>query len=242
MKLPDKYIYQILVDDINIHIERKRLRNLHLYVYPPDGRVKITAPYTISEEKIRQFAGSRLSWIKKHQQKYLNRDSSPVPEYKSGETHYLWGEPFVLNVIPHNGKPRIVTRTGGSVDLYARENFTIAQRAAIIDNWYRENLLAELPELTGKWEKIIGVKADQWRVKKMKTRWGTCNREAKRIWLSLELARKPKKCLDYIIVHELVHFLERNHSAPFISYIDKYMPDWRSIKNEMNYPWKNQKE
>jgi predicted metal-dependent hydrolase len=233
---------QIIIDNIVITLERKRIRNLHLYVYPSDGRVKITAPCRISDAKIREFAVSKLSWIKKHQQKYLNLGSRPLLEYKSGETHYLWGEPYLLNLIHHNGQSKVVMRDGEYVDLYAAENFTIEQREKIIDRWYREKLLAELPALTEKWEKITGVKADHWRVKKMKTRWGTCNREAKRIWVSLELARKPKRCLEYIIVHELVHFYERNHTARFVYRMDKYMPFWREIKDEMNYPWKKQKE
>ena len=227
-------MHQIIIDDIIIDVVRKNIKNLHLNVYPPDGRVRIASPYRVNDEELRLFAISKLGWIKKHQQKFINQKPHPEKKYVSGESHYLWGQCYLLNLIYHPGYPKVIIRNEGLIDLYVKENYAISQREKVINNWYREKLKEELPRLIEKWQKIAGVEAAHWKVKKMKTRWGTCNREARRIWLSLELAKRPKHCLEYIIVHELVHFLERNHTSRFTAYMDKFMPFWRGIKEEMN--------
>jgi predicted metal-dependent hydrolase len=146
---------------------------------------------------------------------------------------------FVVNDIylmlfTHSGYPKVVIRNKKYIDLYVRENYTIEQRENVLTNWYRKNLKEQIPALIEKWEKVVGINVAEWEVKKMKTKWGTCNREAKRIWLNLELAKKPEHCLEYIIVHEMVHFLERNHTDRFVAYMDKFMPSWVNYKQELN--------
>ena len=227
-------MHQIVVNNIVIDVERKDIKNLHLSVYPPSGRVRIATPTKVDDEAVRLFAISKMSWIKKNQAKYINQQRQPERKYVSGESHYFRGQRYLLNVINHTGYPKIAIRNKKFIDLYVKADYTQEQRENVMTNWYRKNLKEQIPALIEKWQKIIGVEVLQWEVKKMKTKWGTCNREAKRIWLNLELAKKPEHCLEYIIVHEMVHFLERNHTERFVAYMDKFMPQWNSIKDELN--------
>ena len=155
-------------------------------------------------------------------------------KFVSGETHYYNGVPYLLNVIYRQGFPKVELRSDGYMDLYVREGSTIDQREKTMTEWYRKKLKAKLPSMVAKWEGIIGVKINEHNVKQMRTRWGTCNVKARRIWLSLELAKKPEHCLEYVVVHELAHLLERKHDARFKSNMDSFMPQWRSIKKELN--------
>ena len=227
-------MHQIVVNNIVIDVERKDIKNLHLSVYPPSGRVRIATPTKVDDEAVRLFAISKMSWIKQNQAKYVNQQRQPERKYVSGESHYFRGQRYLLNVINHTGYPKIAIRNKKVIDLYVKADYTQEQRENVMTNWYRKNLKEQIPALIVKWQKIIGVEVVQWEVKKMKTKWGTCNREAKRIWLNLELAKKPEHCLEYIIVHEMVHFLERNHTERFVAYMDKFMPQWNSIKDELN--------
>jgi len=227
-------MHQINVNNIVIYVVRKDIKNLHLSVYPPSGRVRIAAPTKVDDEAVRLFAISKMSWIKKNQAKYINQQRQPERKYVSGESHYFRGQRYLLNIINHTGYPRIAIRNKKFIDLYVKADYTQEQRENVMTNWYRKNLKEQTPALIEKWQKIVGVEVVQWEVKKMKTKWGTCNREAKRIWLNLELAKKPEHCLEYIIVHEMVHFLERNHTERFVGYMDKFLPNWRSLKDELN--------
>ena len=227
-------MHQIVVNNIVIDVVRKDIKNLHLSVYPPLGRVRIATPTKVDDEAVRLFAISKMSWIKKNQVKYVNQQRQPERKYVSGESHYFRGQRYLLNVIIHTGYPKIEIRNKKFIDLYVKADYTQEQRENVMTNWYRKNLKEQIPALIEKWQKIIGVEVEQWEVKKMKTKWGTCNREAKRIWLNLELVKKPEHCLEYIIVHEMVHFLERNHTERFVAYMDKFMPQWSSIKDELN--------
>lgn len=227
-------MHQIIVNNIVIDVVRKDIKNLHLSVYPPSGRVRIATPTKVDDEAVRLFAISKMSWIKKNQAKYINQQRQPERKYVSGESHYFRGQRYLLNVITHTGYPKIAIRNKKFIDLYVKADYTQEQRENVMTNWYRKNLKEQIPALIEKWQKIIGVEVAQWEVKKMKTKWGTCNREAKRIWLNLELAKKPEHCLEYIIVHEMVHFLERNHTERFVAYMDKFMLQWSSIKDELN--------
>lgn len=225
---------QITVHDIVIDIVRKDIKNIHLSVHPPTGRVRIATPRRVSDKALRLFAISKLPWIKKHIAKFESQERQPAREYVSGESHYYRGDRYLLNVIYQKGRPRVVARNKKYIDLYVREGSDTAQRERVMVEWYRRELKAMLPPLIEKWQAIIGVQPDEWGVKQMKTRWGSCNAPAKRIWLNLELAKKPEHCLEYVIVHELVHLLERRHNDRFISLVSKYMPNWRSYKDELN--------
>ena len=227
-------MHQIVVNNIVIDVVRKNIKNLHLAVYPPLGRVRIATPTKVDDEAVRLFVISKMSWIKKNQSKYINQERQPERKYISGESHYFRGQRYLLNVINHYGYPKVSIRNKKFMDLFVKADYTQEQRENVMTNWYRKNLKEQIPPLIVKWQKEIGIEDILWEVKKMKTKWGTCNREAKRIWLNLELAKKPEHCLEYIIVHEMVHFLERNHTDRFVAYMDKFIPSWRNYKQELN--------
>jgi predicted metal-dependent hydrolase len=227
-------MHQITVSNITIDVVRKDIKNLHLAVYPPTGRVRIATPLHIDDEAVRLFAISKLSWIKKHCKRFENQQRETKRKYVSGESHYYEGHRYLLNVIYHDATPKVEIRNKKYIDLYVRPNSTAEQRERVMTKWYRQRLKEKIPALLEKWQTMIGVQVYAWEVKQMKTRWGTCRREAKRIWLNLELAKKPVHGLEYIIVHELVHLLERHHNDRFIALMDKFMPQWRFHQNELN--------
>lgn len=224
----------LIVNDIVIDVVRKDIKNIHLSVHPPTGRVRIAIPRRVGDDVLRLFAISKLPWIKKQVAKFEGQERQPAREYVSGESHYYRGDRFLLNVIYQNGRPKIIVRNKKYIDLIVREGSDLAQRERVMTEWYRRELKAMLPPLIEKWESAIGVHADEWGIKQMKTRWGTCNTQKRRIWLNLELAKKPEHCLEYVIVHELVHLLERRHNDHFVALVSKYMPNWRSYKDELN--------
>lgn len=225
---------ELKIADVQIEIVKKNIKNLHLSVHPPYGRVRIAAPKTMSDEAIRVFAICKLSWIKKQRLKFQNQDRQSEREFISGESHYFLGRRYLLNVIYTSKKQRVEIIKNNQIDLYVRENSTTEQREKVMSEWYRSFLKEQIPVIISKWEKEIGVKVDSWGVKLMKTKWGTCNIEAKRIWINLELAKKSPRCLEYIIVHEMIHLLERNHNDRFHAYMDMFMPNWKEIKAELN--------
>ena len=227
-------MHQIAVDGLVVDVVRKNIKNLHLAVYPPNGRVRVAAPLRVNDEAVRLAVISRLAWIKRQQAKFEGQDRQSAREYVSGESHYYLGRRYRLNVIYHDGLPRVVIRNKTILDLYARTGSDAAQRERVFLAWYRGQLKAMAPPLIAKWEPILGVTVADWGVKQMKTRWGTCNNEARRIWLNLELIKKPALCLEYIIVHEMVHLLEHHHNDRFTAYMDKFMPQWRLHREELN--------
>jgi len=224
---------QIELGNIKIDVEQKDIKNIHLSVYPPDGKVKISAPERMDLDTIRVFAINKLKWIKKQQETFRNQERESPREYLSKESHYFFGKRYLLKVIDDNSKPKVVLKHN-KLELYIRPNTSAEKRKEIMDAWYREEMKSIIPKMIEKWEKIICVKANDFGVKKMRTKWGTCNPEAKRIWLNLELAKKPKECLEYIIVHELVHLLERTHNDKFIKHMNEFMPKWRFYRDELN--------
>lgn len=224
----------IKVDGIEIEVIRKKIKNMHLYVLPPDGRVRITAPLRVKDSTIRNFASLKLNWIKKHRAKYLEQKIQPEKIYASGEIHYYKGKGYLLNVIHTNKKQRAeLCDEEGRINLYVRENSTAEQRKKVLTEWYRSQLKEQIPGLINKWEKIMGVKVESFGVKLMKTRWGTCNRNTGRIWINLELAKRSHKCLEYIVVHEMTHLIEKYHNKKFYSYMDMFMPGWKEIRKEL---------
>ena len=224
---------QIVLGNIIIDIEQKDIRNIHLSVYPPEGKVKIAAPLRMDLDTIRVFAINKLKWIKKQQQTFKNQEREAPREYLPKESHYFKGKKYLLNIIERDTKPKIVL-AHSKIELYVRPNSSSEKRKEILDEWYRDEMKKVIPGIIKKWEKKIGVKANGFGIRKMRTKWGTCNTEAKRIWLNLELAKKPLGCLEYIVVHELVHLLERTHNDTFIKYMNKFMPKWRFYKEELN--------
>lgn len=225
---------QISISNIKIDVIRKNIKNIHLAVYPPTGRVRIAAPLNVNEDAIRLFAISKLGWIKRHQRKFEGQERIAPREYKQRESHYFQGRRYLLNIIEKDAPPKVALRTKTYIDLYIRPDSPIEKRNEIMTEWYRKELKKQIPPIIDKWEKIMKVVVADWQVKQMKTKWGSCNIEEKRIWINLELAKKPDRCLEYIIVHEMIHLLERHHNDRFLYYIDTYLPNWKQLKAELN--------
>ena len=224
---------QIELGEIKVEVILKNIKNIHLAVHPPLGRVRIAAPERMSLDTIRVFALTKISWIKKQQQKFQLQDREAPREFINRESHYLFGERYLLQVIEKAAAPRIEAKHTTLV-LSIRPGTSPVKKKAIIDDWYRSQLKQLAGPLIAKWENRMDVRVDSFGIKKMKTKWGTCKPEARRIWLNLELAKKPVNCIEYIIVHELVHLFEKNHNERFVGMLTKYLPDWKGIKEELN--------
>jgi predicted metal-dependent hydrolase len=226
--------HQITVHGLVVDVVRKDIRNLHLAVYPPAGRIRVAAPLRVNDEAVRLLIISRLAWIKRQQEKFEGQERQSAREFVSGESHYYQGNRYLLNVMYHEGSPAVIIRNNKTMDLFVRPGSDTFERERMLNTWYRRRLKEEITPLIAKWEAIIGVKVAQWGVKRMKTRWGTCNIEARRIWLNLELIKKPVHCLEYIIVHEMIHLLERHHNERFSAYMNTFMPLWQYYREELN--------
>ncbi len=225
----------IIINDIEIELTKKNIKNINLSVHSPNGEVRISAPKKMTDEDIRSFALSKISWIEKQQAKFENQERIPKLEYISGENHYYFGQPYLLNVIyQSSNKSKVEIRNKEYIELYVKEGISKEKREDIMKEWYRKEMKKVIPSIIEKWEKIMNLTVEEWGVKQMKTRWGTCNPNANRIWLNLELAKKPPYCLEYIIVHEMAHLIERGHGDRFKAIMDKYYPNWRNVKKELN--------
>ncbi|WP_027370095.1 M48 family metallopeptidase [Desulfovermiculus halophilus] len=226
--------HQIMIRGIPVDIVRKDIKNLHVGVYPPGGRVRVAAPGHMDNEAIRVAVVSRLGWIKRQRSRFASQERQSQREMITGESHYFQGRRYRLAVIQTPGRASVRVANNSTMELRVRPDMEPDKRLAVLERWYRRQLKEQLPGLVAKWEPVIGVTVGQWRIRKMKTRWGSCNAQARRIWLNLELAKKPPGCLEYILVHEMVHLLERQHSERFAKLMDRFMPDWRLRKDELN--------
>lgn len=215
-------------------IVHKLVKNLHLSVLPPLGRVRVTAPEGMKDDAIRTLLVTRLPWIKKQQAKFKGQDRQPIRQYVSGESHYFFGKRYRLEVGYKEAAPVVVLKGKSKIVLQVRPDSTIEKRGDVIMTWYRKELHPVADKLMIEWQKKIGVHAKSWGIQRMKTRWGTCNHKEARILLNLELAKKPPACLEYVIVHELLHVIEKKHNANFVEMMEKYIPKWHSIKEELN--------
>lgn len=220
--------------ELSIDVVRKDIRNMHLAVYPPTGRVRISVPLHIDDEAVRLFAISKISWIRKQQRNFVAQDRLPPRQFKERESHYFQGKRYLLRIIEQDSKQHVVIKTKTYIDLYVRPNSTTEQRQTLINTWYRTELKKLIPLFIEKWSIKIGVTVNEWQIKQMKTKWGTCNIEKKRIWINLELAKKPLHCLEYVVVHEMLHLLERHHNDRFLALMEKYIPQWKFYREELN--------
>ncbi len=227
-------MHRIEIGDCSIDIVRKNIKHMHLSVYPPTGRIRLATPIEIDDETLRLFALSKLSWIKRNRRNFEKQERQSPRVFKERESHYYKGQRYLLRITEHDGPAKVELKTKTFIDLRIRPNATVTEQQKSLNEWYRRQLKNEIPALINKWEKIIGVDVEEWGIKQMKTKWGTCNIEAKRIWLNLELGKKPISCLEYIIVHEMIHLLERHHNAHFMMHLDKFMPQWKMHKEELN--------
>ncbi len=223
---------QLTLNGLMVEVTRKKIKNIHLRVYPPIGQVRMSVPLRLSDEAIRQFIISKLDWIKQQQAKMAAQEVQETLEFVSGERHFFQGKSYRLAVIYDAGPPGVILKDT-EIELRVAPESDFAQRQRVLLNWYRQKLKELIPALITKWEDIIGVKVAEWGVKQMKTRWGSCNIGARRVWLNLELVKKPIHCLEYVIVHELVHLLERHHNARFKNFMSNFLPEWRSYRQEM---------
>ena len=224
----------IEVSGTPVEIVRKEIKNLHVGVYPPSGRVRVAAPLRLDDEAVRLAVISRLGWIRRKQAEFQQQVRQSQREFVTGESHYFEGRRYRLDVIERDAPPAVKPRNNTTLELGVRPNSNRETREAVLHRWYRRRLRNQLPSLIAAWEPKLGVTVNDARIKKMKTLWGSCNAEAKRIWLNLELAKKPRSCLVYILVHEMVHLLERRHSDRFHELMDGFMPQWRTYRDELN--------
>jgi predicted metal-dependent hydrolase len=225
--------HQLEVSGVTVEVVRKDIKNLHLAAYPPDGHVRIAVPLHVDDEAVRLAVASRLGWIRKQQAGYRSQERQSEREMVTGESHFVGGRRYRLDVV-EGPRSAVRIRNSRTLELHVRPGATASERGTILDRWYRRQLKERIPDLIAKWEPKVGARVNEWGVKKMKTRWGTCNKEAGRIWLNLELAKKPPICLEYIVVHEMVHLLERHHNDRFRDFMDALMPKWRLHRHELN--------
>ena len=223
----------LYLGDTAVEVVKKDIKNLHLSVHPPTGRVLISAPLRMSLETIRVFAISKLSWIKQHQKKQVEQDREPPREYLDRESHYVWGRRYLLRIVELQAPPRVDLQHRRLV-LQVRPGASEGKKQAVLDEWYRVEVKKALPSLIAKWEQLLGVKVERCFVQKMKTKWGSCNAESKSIRLNTDLAKKPPECLEYIVVHEMVHLLVRGHGNRFTSLMELYFPNWRIVRQILN--------
>ncbi len=223
----------IELGDISLDVIHKDIKNIHLSVHPPLGRVTISAPLQMDLESIRLFSISKLGWIRKQQAKLKNQKRETAREYVTRESHYYLGQRYLLKVIEQNQAPKVILKHN-TIELYLRKGASVEQREEVLQSWYRQQLRELIPQYIAKLEKKMNVKVAEVCIRTMKTKWGTCNVKAKRIWLNTELAKKPIESIEYILVHEMAHLLERNHNEKFIFYMDKFLPKWKHLREKLN--------
>lgn len=226
-------VSHIILGDIAVEVVKKDIKNIHLSVYPPYGRVRISAPKRMNLDTIRVFAVSKLDWIKRQQKRMRAQERETPREYIDRESHYVWGKRYLLTVLESDEAPAVELKHN-RMCLRVRPGATEEKKQAIIEEWYREQIKQAVPELFANWEPRVGVTVARFFVQKMKTKWGSCNHGARTIRLNTDLARKPRECLEYIIVHEMTHLLAPTHNARFISLMDQFMPKWRFYRGKLN--------
>ena len=223
----------LTVAGLGIDVVYKNIKHLHISVYPPVGRVRVAAPDRMDEDTIRLAVVQRLPWIKRQREQLVSADRQSERQMLSGESHFVWGQRYRLDVSRSSGHHAVELKAQ-TMWLTASPGATADDRRAVLDRWYRRQLKAAVPELLDKWQQIVGVKVDKIVVRRMKTKWGTCVVDSKTIWLNPELAKKNPRSLEYIVVHELTHLHERKHNDRFVELMDRYLPDWRSRRDELN--------
>lgn len=224
---------QIELGEITVDLTLKDIKNVHLSVHPPTGRVRISAPKRMSLDTIRVFAISKLDWIRQQQAKLREQERETPREYIERESHYVWGKRYLLT-LTESAEPPSIELKHSRMLLRLRPGTSEEKREALVEAWYRNQLRKAVPPLLERWQPLMDVEVERWFVQRMKTKWGSCNHRARTIRLNTELAKKPPECLEYIIVHELVHLLEPTHNARFIALMDRFMPKWQFHREMLN--------
>ncbi len=226
-------VSKIELGEIAVEVVKKDIKNIHLSVYPPAGRVRISAPLRMNLDTIRIFAISKLGWIKHQQQKLREQERETPREYLDRESHYVWGKRYLLWVVESNMPPGVGLKHA-KMYLHVHPGSSDEEKQDVVEGWYREQLKQAIPSFISKWEPLIGVKVERFFVRKMKTKWGSCNSKARSIRLNTDLAKKPLECLEYIVVHEMIHLLEPTHNSRFVALMDRFMPKWQICRTELN--------
>ena len=223
----------IQLGEVELEVFYKDIKNLHLSVYPPNGRIRVSAPRHMSLDAIRLFAISKLDWIKRERRKIQEQERETPREHLDRESHYVWGERLLLEVVDRPAAPKVQLKLRRLV-LQIRPGAGETKKREVLAKWYREQIRLALPDLTGKWESRLGVEVARFFIQHMKTKWGSCNPSRRTIRLNTELAKKPRECLEYILVHEMIHIIEPTHSERFRRLMDRHMPTWRERREELN--------
>lgn len=232
--------HYLKISDLEVEVVRKNIKNLHLGVYPPDGRVRVAAPTLVSDDAVRLAVINKLGWIRRRRSDFEAQPRQSEREMVDGETHFFLGRRYRMRLVERVGRASIVLN-GAFLEVRCPAGFTEEQRERLLGTWQRQQLRRLVPPLLEKWQTIVGAEASDWGIKRMKTKWGTCNIEDRRIWVNLELIKKPMECLEYVVVHELVHLLERNHNTRFVALMDEFLPNWRASRELLNaYPLRDE--
>lgn len=221
------------ISGLDVEVVRKPIKNLHLGVYPPDGRIRVAVPNKTTDDNVRLAVISKLAWIRRQQSDFAKQSRQSERTYVSGETHFVWGRRYLLEVQWRYGKHEIKIKNAKKITLFVRPGTSRENREKVFREWYRQELKITAKPLLRKWSKRIGDSPSFWGVKKMRTKWGSCAPHSKRVWLNLELAKKPPECLEYIVVHELIHLHERNHNQVFLTHMEKHLPNWRYFRERL---------
>jgi predicted metal-dependent hydrolase len=223
----------LTVSGVGIDVVYKDIKNLHIGVYPPAGRVRVSAPARLGDEAVRLAVVQRLPWIRKRTEQLRNAERQSEREMISGESHYVWGDRLRLEVVEISDRSSVTTR-GPKLRLSVPPGTSSIQRQHVLDSWYRKQLKTVVRDLIEKWEPVVGRSVGVWTVRRMKTKWGSCNPDSARLCFNLELAKKHPGCLEYIVIHEMAHLHERTHNDRFIALMDEYLPNWRGLRDELN--------
>ena len=224
---------ELQLGSMTVEVVLKDIKHIHLSVYPPEGKVRVAAPLHMTLDTIRVYAVSKLDWIKRQQEKFRRQQRQTPQEFINRESHYFLGRRYLLKVMEIDASPRVLLKHK-TMTLQVRPGADLAKRREVLDEWYRARLEEILPPMIKAWEQRLEVEVAEFGIKKMKTKWGSCQRDAKRIWLNLDLAKKPPECLEYVVAHEIAHLLERRHSLRFVALLDAWLPKWRLVKEELN--------
>lgn len=223
----------LTIRGIDVDVIYKDIKNLHIGVYPPMGRVRVAAPNRLDDDQVRLAVIQRLAWIKRQREQLQAVERQSEREIVTGESHYVWGLRHRLKVNERPGRAHFEVN-GDRLQLYVPADTSAEQRRGLLDAWYREQLRRAIPGAIAKWEDSLGVAVPRWSTRRMKTKWGSCNRETRHLWFNVELAKKHPDCLEYIVVHEMTHYFERKHGERFTKLMDSFLPDWRSRRNRLN--------
>lgn len=227
--------YSLEVSGIVAEVVRKNIKNLRITIYPPHGLVRVSAPVHVSDKAVYDLIESRLSWIRRKQNAFRKQPAKSQHEMMTGESHYYQGRRYRLEVVEVDRPPSVILSSDSTIELRVRPGTDRNKRESVLNEWYRKQLKEHVPPLIAQWEPRLGVEVSDWGIRSMKTRWGTCNISAKRVWLNLELAKKPPSCLEYVLVHEMLHLVERHHNERFRKLMDDLIPQWRLREEELNH-------